>query len=151
MVIALIGESCTGKSTIAESLKQKKGASVYSGKDYLRLSKNESDAKSVFVNMLYDKLYSEEYLVYVISEKENLDFLPIGSVQVLCEAGLDTKKERFAQRMNGNLPKPVEEMVERKHGMFEDVSYDLRFNTDDADPDHIVNAIGSFLQKEPYL
>lgn len=39
MVIALIGESCTGKSTLAGMLKEKLGALVFSGKDYLRLAK----------------------------------------------------------------------------------------------------------------
>lgn len=42
MVIALMGDNCVGKSTIAECLKQKLNAEVFSGKDYLRLAKNEN-------------------------------------------------------------------------------------------------------------
>ena len=44
MLIGLIGESCTGKTTLANKIKDSLGAEIYSGKDYLRLSKNENDA-----------------------------------------------------------------------------------------------------------
>jgi len=37
MLIALIGDSCTGKSSIAEQLRSSMAATVFSGKDYLRL------------------------------------------------------------------------------------------------------------------
>lgn len=39
MVIALFGDSCTGKSTIAERLAETSSLPIYSGKDYLRLAK----------------------------------------------------------------------------------------------------------------
>lgn len=45
MVIGLFGESCTGKSSVAELLKKQLGAQFYSGKDYLRLVKNPPDAR----------------------------------------------------------------------------------------------------------
>ncbi len=44
MVTGIIGESCTGKSTLADKLKSLLCAEVYTGKDYLRLSKNEAIA-----------------------------------------------------------------------------------------------------------
>ena len=40
MVIGIFGESCTGKTTLANAIKEKLGGEVFSGKDYLRLSKN---------------------------------------------------------------------------------------------------------------
>ena len=48
MIIGIIGENCTGKSTLAEALKQAFGAEVYSGKDYLRLAKSEGEAAALF-------------------------------------------------------------------------------------------------------
>ncbi len=48
MVIALFGDSCTGKSTIAEKLSAQISAEVYSGKDYLKLAKSESMAAALF-------------------------------------------------------------------------------------------------------
>lgn len=46
MLITIFGESCTGKSTLADALKERTGAQVYSGKDYLRLAKSEGMGKS---------------------------------------------------------------------------------------------------------
>lgn len=43
-------------------------------------------------------------LIYVITEKEHLSFLPDGAVRVLVTAELDTIKERFKARMHGVLP-----------------------------------------------
>ena len=48
MLIAIIGESCTGKSTLADKLKQDFNAAVYTGKDYLRLAKSPSEAETAF-------------------------------------------------------------------------------------------------------
>lgn len=45
MVIGVIGESCTGKSTLADKMKCLLNAEVYTGKNYLRLAKNEAIAK----------------------------------------------------------------------------------------------------------
>ena len=79
MVIALIGESCTGKSTLAGMLKEKLGALVFSGKDYLRLAKGEGDARQAFCTLLAAHMKPDaEPFIYVISEKEHLAFLGDG-------------------------------------------------------------------------
>lgn len=49
MVIALIGESCTGKSTIAEELKKRTNAEIITGKDYIRLAKNETISTEILI------------------------------------------------------------------------------------------------------
>ena len=48
MVIGIFGESCTGKSTLAEKITASIPCEVFTGKDYLRLAKNENIAKSMF-------------------------------------------------------------------------------------------------------
>ena len=48
MVIGIIGESCTGKSTLAEEISKCIPCEVITGKDYLRLAKNETMAKALF-------------------------------------------------------------------------------------------------------
>ena len=98
MVIALFGDSCTGKSTIATALAPSLSAEVFSGKDYLKLAKSESMAAALFQK----KLRGKETILYVISEKDQLALLPGGCVRVLVTAGLATIKERFAVRMHGN-------------------------------------------------
>jgi hypothetical protein len=54
--------------------------------------------------------------------------LPEGAVRILVSADLDTIKERFKARMHGVLPTPVEKMLERKHGMFDNGTYDYHFD-----------------------
>lgn len=120
MVYALIGESCVGKSTLAQKLKETIPAEIITGKDYLRMAKTESEATALFRKKLADAVDGDN-IIYIISEKEHIALLPQGAVKVLVTASLETFKERFRIRMNGNLPKPIEQMLERKHGMFDDL------------------------------
>ena len=122
MVIAIIGESCVGKSTFAEKLREALAAEVYTGKDYLRLAKNETIARKLFEKKLTAAV-AGEHLIYVIAEKEHLAFLPAGTVKVLLTADLELILERFSHRMRGNLPAPVKQMLEKKHGCFDQIDY----------------------------
>ena len=118
MLIGIIGENCSGKSTLAEKMKDVLGAEIMTGKDYLRMAKSESEAVSLFQEKLRNAV-SGDNLIYVISEPEHAALLPEGAVRILVSADLDTIKKRFQQRMRGNLPAPVAQMLERKHGMFD--------------------------------
>lgn len=140
MVIALFGDSCTGKSTIAQKLSEQLSAEIFSGKDYLKLAKSESMAAMLFKK----KLRCDETIIYVISEKEQLALLPENCVCVLVAAGLETIKRRFAERLHGDLPTPVAAMLERKHGQFEAQPHDLRIDTDAISAD---DAVGQILSK----
>ena len=140
MVIGIIGESCTGKSTLADKLKSLLNAEVYTGKDYLRLAKNEAIAKKLFQKKLEEAI-SGPHIIYVISEKEHLPLLPDNAYRVLVTADLDVIKERFAQRMRGNLPAPVATMLERKHGCFDAEKCDIHVVSDRDDLDVVCAAI----------
>jgi len=131
MVICLFGENCTGKSSIANDLKTSLNAELVTGKDYLRLAKNETDAKAAFSAQLADRMTSGD-LVYVVSEPEQLALLPAGCLRVLVTAELPVIKQRFAARMGGRLPAPVESMLERKHGLFDTIPHDLHIHTADT-------------------
>lgn len=124
MVIGIIGESCTGKSTLAEMLAERMPCRIITGKDYLRLAKSEAMAKALFKKELQAAL-TGEHIIYVISEKEHLELLPEGAFRILVTANIDVIKSRFAQRMRGNLPAPVAAMLERKHGCFDGISRDF--------------------------
>lgn len=52
MVIGIIGENCTGKSTLANEIKRTVGAEIITGKDYLRMAKTEPEAISLFAERL---------------------------------------------------------------------------------------------------
>ena len=128
MVIGIIGENCTGKSTLANELNKSLNAEIITGKDYLRMAKSESEATALFKDKLKQAMLSGN-IIYVISEKEHIDLLPEGAIKILVVAELESIKERFKARMHGNLPLPVEQMLERKHGMFDDGAYDFRFDS----------------------
>ena len=146
MVICLFGESCTGKSTIAEQLKKKVDAKVFTGKDYIKLAKNEADAKKQFMELLQLNETTNEVYVYVVSEKEHLALLPEKTIRVLVTAELDVIKERFSIRMNGNMPAPVAKMLESKHGMFNNEKYDLHIHGAADDVDEVCNKICSLIK-----
>lgn len=133
MVIGIIGENCSGKSTLANEIKKVIGADIITGKDYLRMAKSESEAKALFQEKLKQALTGGN-LIYVISEPEQIVFLPEESIAILVYADLETIKERFKARMHGSLPAPVAAMLEKKHGIFENGTYDYRFNGAADDP-----------------
>ncbi len=128
MVIGIIGENCSGKSTLAEAIKNTIGAEIITGKDYLRMAKSENEAILLFKTKLKEALLMDKNIIYVISEKEHIRLLPDGAVKILVKADIDTIKDRFKERMRGNLPVPVEQMLERKHGMFDDEICDYQFD-----------------------
>ena len=140
MVIGIFGESCTGKSTIAEKIAASFPCEVFTGKDYLRLAKNENIAKVMFQKKLTAAVNGEN-IIYVISEKEHLPLLPEGALRILVTADLDLIKSRFAQRMHGNLPAPVAAMLEKKHGCFDAEQYDLHIVSGETDLDAIVKEV----------
>ena len=140
MVIGIFGESCTGKSTLAEKIATSFPCEVFTGKDYLRLAKNENIAKVMFQKKLAAAVNGEN-IIYVISEKEHLAFLPEGCVTILVTAELDTIKDRFRARMRGNLPAPVEAMLEKKHGMFDNGEYSFRFHSGRDDLDALMEQL----------
>ena len=139
MLIAIIGENCVGKSTLAKKIEERIGAKVYSGKDYLRLEKNPQVAAETFKNLLKNAV-SGENVIYLITEKEYLSFLPEGTEKIVLTAEIQTIKERFRERMRGNLPVPVEKMLENKHGMYDGLECDLRLD-ENYDVDIVIKKI----------
>ena len=137
MVIGIFGESCTGKSTLAERIASDFPCEIFTGKDYLRLAKNESIAKAMFRKKLSAAVGGEN-IIYVISEKEHLELLPEGTLRILVTADLELIKSRFAQRMRGTLPAPVAAMLEKKHGCFDEEKHDIRVISGETDTDIIV-------------
>ncbi len=126
MLIVIFGESCTGKSSFADWLRERLDAECMTGKDYLRMAKNESDAKHLFQQKLREAVRGAN-LIYVVTVKEHMKMIPEGAVRILAEADLDTIKQRFAQRMQGNLPGPVAKMLENNHGCYSNEKADFHY------------------------
>lgn len=140
MVIGIIGESCTGKSTLAACLQKELKAEVFSGKDYLRLAKNGLTAKEMFAKKLQAAM-SGENVIYVIAEKEQLALLPEGAIRILVTADLETIRERFARRMHGTLPAAVATMLEKKHGCFDQEPHAIHVISGESDLEEICKAV----------
>lgn len=147
MLFIFMGQSCTGKSTAADKLKEQMNVEIYSGKDYLRMAKNESEAWKLF----YDKLEkaasnkdkSKESIIYVITEIELLNRVKEieDAYMIKFNAPLEIIKSRFADRMNGRLPQPVEKMIERQYLEWESITGDLNIDTSDNDMEEIIDFI----------
>ena len=67
--------------------------------------------------------------------------LPEGAIRILVTADLETIKARFAQRMRGNLPRPVAAMLEKKHGCFDDVPCDIHVISGQTDLDTVIERL----------
>lgn len=143
MVIGIFGESCTGKSTLADKIEKQIGGEIYTGKDYLRLAKNEGIAKKLFEKKLQNA--ADGNIIYVIAEKEHLSLLPANAVRILVTAELPVIKERFAQRMHGNLPAPVEKMLEKQHGCFDNEPHHIHVISGETDLDGVCSQIQEML------
>ena len=140
MLIAIFGESCTGKTTLADRINDTAHGKIYSGKDYLRLAKSEAEAVRLFRQQLSDAVQGDT-IIYVTTEREHLALLPDGAVRILVTAELDTIKERFAARMHGNLPAPVATMLEKKHGCFDSEPHDFHVHNGCPDAEEICRNI----------
>ena len=140
MVIGIFGESCTGKSTLAAKIASGLNCEVFTGKDYLRLAKNENIAKMMFQKKLSAAVNGEN-IIYVISEEEHLSLLPEGALRILVTADIALIKSRFAQRMHGILPPPVAAMLEKKHGCFDSHPHDIHVVSVQTDLDDVVAQI----------
>ena len=136
MVIGIFGESCTGKTTLARRSADGIPCELFTGKDWLRLAKNENIARTMFQKKLTAAV-SGENIIYVISEREHLALLPQGAVRILVTADLEQIKSRFAQRMRGTLPPPVAAMLERKHGCFDAEPHDIHVISGETDLDAV--------------
>ena len=125
MLVAIIGENCVGKSTLADSISKTINSRIFTGKDYLRLKKNPSEALECFKTMLKESVEGEN-IIYLITEQDHLALLPDGAVKIVLTADLETIKERFKARMRGNLPLPLEKMLEANHGVYDAIPCDMR-------------------------
>ena len=144
MVIGIFGESCTGKSTLADYLKTKLQAKLFTGKDYLRLAKSENEAREAFRQLLAGAT-GEEHILYVMAEKHLLSLLPDHATRILVTAEMETIKSRFAGRMGGKLPAPVAAMLERNHGCFDAEPHHIHYRAGEMDPESVYNTLRTYL------
>ena len=142
MLIAIIGENCVGKSTLAESICREIGGKIFNGKDFLRLEGNPDNAKATFKAILSSAVDGDN-LIYVITEREHLDLLPEGAVKIVLTTDLDVIKERFKARLRSILPPPVEKMLEQNHGKYDDLPCDMKLKSGEYDLNAVIEKLKS--------
>lgn len=148
MLYIFMGQSCSGKSTAADRIRELTGAEIFSGKDYLRMAKNEAEAWRLF----HEKLASassvdntQESILYLVTEISQLEKLrDLGdATRVKFSASLDVIKERFSRRMHGRLPEPVEKMLTNQYAQWILVEADVHVDTtENPAPDEIARLLG---------
>ena len=134
MVIALIGGRCCGKSALAKAICDKVHAEVYTGCSYRELAPEESDARQRFRTLLAEAQYTEDFVIYLVTDKALLSVLPERCLRVLCKAQLKTVKERFAAQMGEPLSFSMSAMLERQYNSFDDCAHSLRLDPTADDP-----------------
>jgi len=153
MLYIFMGQSCTGKSTVADKVKEITNAEIFTGKDYLRLAKSESEACKLFYeklsNVAENKDSVSEIIIYLITEKSQLDrIMDIkGAYKVKFTATLDTVKSRFAQRMHGKLPPAVEKMIDKQYEEWMNIEGDINVDTTIDGTEKIVDLIISYRKR----
>ena len=149
MLYVFMGPSCSGKSTAAEIVGKRTGAQIYSGKDYLRLAKAEGEAWRIFQEKMVEAAGhgKEESLIFVCTEKELFDRLSLqeGFFTVRFTAAPEDIKRRFGERMRGNLPKPLEMMLEKQMNLWEEIESRLLVDSSSESPEEAAKRVLSEL------
>ncbi|MGH4125161.1 MAG: hypothetical protein ACREV6_19770 [Clostridium sp.] len=153
MLYIFMGPSCSGKSSAAEELKKLINVQIYTGKDYLRIVKNEYEAWEIFNEKLKEasnnKDLNSQSIVYIISEKNDVSKIQSleNAVTIKFTASLEIIKSRFSKRMKGNIPKPVEKMIERQLMDWKNIDVKLFVDTSVEEPDEVAKKVYDFALK----
>jgi len=131
MVLVFMGPYCTGKSSVAELIREKTDIQIVTGKDYLRLSSNEDDAWRLFLDRIKsvtdEKLNSEKSIIYILDDAEKVsDFVDTEGIRLVkFSATLDAIKHRYEARMQGELPGVVVKMLNKQKDSWDQVLCDV--------------------------
>ncbi|HBT18693.1 MAG TPA: hypothetical protein DEA52_01400 [Clostridiaceae bacterium] len=79
----------------------------------------------------------------MITEPKELERLPqdASMKKVRFTAEVDHIKDRFKKRMHGQLPPPVEKMIQKQVESFQDLKADLVLNTSEETPEVMVEKL----------
>ena len=148
MLLLFFGPSCSGKSSTADLIAQQIGADIWTGKDYLRLAKNEPESWDAFFELLRkaanDNHCNEKSIIYILTDSPdsiaNLSSLS-HVIRIRFTANLETLKQRFAPRMGGRIPPPVVTMLENVKNRTDCSPCDLCIDTTNRTPHEIAQEI----------
>ena len=135
LVLIFMGPYCTGKSSVAELIREKTNIQIVTGKDYLRLSSDEGEAWQLFLDQIYsvtaEKLNSEKSIIYILDDAERVsDFVDIKGIRLVkFSATLEAIKHRYEARMQGELPGVVVKMLNEQRNAWDRIRCDVNIDS----------------------
>lgn len=141
MVIALIGGRCCGKSDLARAICDKVHARLFTGHSYMELASEENEAKAAFRHLMEQAQNAEDYVIYIVTDRELMELLPEHCLRVLCKASLKTVKTRFAAQMQEPLTPAMAAMLKKQYDSFDDCPHDLRVDPTLYEPELLAVAV----------
>ena len=134
MFILFAGPSCSGKSTAARTIASSLNCQIYTGKDYLRLAKNEQEAWGKFIEICRQAatkpVVGEHSVIYIVNDLERFnELVEIKALKILFDAEQNVLEERFKPRTGGMLPPPVKIMLQRQKQKWSTVAVDHAVDT----------------------
>ena len=141
MVIALIGGRCCGKSDLAKAICDKVLARLFTGRSYMELADSEPEARAAFRQLLEQAQHTEDYVIYIVTDRELMELLPPRCLRVLCKASLKTVKARFSAQMQEPLTSAMAAMLKKQYDSFDDCPHDLRVDPTLYEPELLAVAV----------
>lgn len=148
MLLVLFGPSCSGKSSVASIIRDRRGASVWTGRDYLRLAKSEQRAWRSFLDLLIaaagNSGMSEDSIVYVAADVGYVRRVveqAHGAVPVRLVADLATLESRFAPRVGGAISPAIRAMLKRSRDAAAEEPAALAFDTTKMSGEEVAESI----------
>ena len=141
MVIALIGGRCCGKSDLAKAICDKVLARLFTGRSYMELADSEPEARAAFRQLLEQAQHTEDYVIYIVTDRELMELLPPRCLRVLCKASLKTVKARFSAQMQEPLTAAMAAMLKKQYDSFDDCPHDLRVDPTLYEPELLAVAV----------
>ena len=156
MLLLFFGPSCSGKLSVAQIIADKIGAKIWTGKDCLKLAKNEREAWKLFKGKLEEASkiceLTENSMVYIINDASKVKSHICrcqNLIRVKFTANLETLKQRFASRIKASvLPPPMVNMLELQTQKIIKHECDMEFDTSNFDPGKIAETIIKFVAEE---
>ena len=148
MLLLLFGPPCSGKSTVAELLSRRTGASVWTGKDYLRLARSEDEAWQEFMRLAEEAAQNPQFgpgsIIFIATEPPpKSSGFPTGpnTGRVRLIADLEVLQDRFAPRVNGWISPVITTMLEQLSVRARQEEADLEYDTGREESHRIAEAL----------
>ncbi|MDY0093556.1 MAG: AAA family ATPase [Candidatus Vecturithrix sp.] len=143
MRLCFCGPSGSGKSTCAKNIAKQGRWNIYTGKDYLRLAKNEAEAWSKFMAQLKENDAHGMNSIIVITEIELLK--KVKEIEQVCiirfTANEDVLLKRFIARINNHSNPTFAKMIKNQKMKWDQSGIDYVIDTTENNEERTMKKI----------